>query len=290
MRVLKHKQSSDNLRTAYEDFSNYNTSLYLRPITAKVFEFKTKRLYFRRRVSHQNHQVIIINFEGVVGDIVQKNLYDETYQLTLRHGAIEGLQSLSRNYQIVFFSFLNEKLCQIILSQLEKESIIFDGFYQKLKSFKSQDTFNNYNQVFVDFELLQEDEFPTQSVQANVLMVLPLCMDSEELKDKEGEELLFQDSGYSLNFKEEISIKGVPVGTEEYSPMIFLVPHLMAQPNNWSLSMINICNILQSVLITSCVLENQQAEILKEVKKEQEVNFKILKEEEDKNRLVSNSS
>ena len=70
VRVTTNKVSSDNLRSSLEEEEFYDTNLYMKPLTTKVFEFRTKRLYFRRRVSHQNNQVIVINFEGVIGDIV----------------------------------------------------------------------------------------------------------------------------------------------------------------------------------------------------------------------------
>jgi len=42
---------------------------FLPPLTDRVFEFKSRRVEFRRRHSHRNRQLLIIHFEGVVGDI-----------------------------------------------------------------------------------------------------------------------------------------------------------------------------------------------------------------------------
>lgn len=48
----------------------YDTNQYIKPVTAKIFEFRTKRVGFKRRISHSNLQVLIINFEGIIGDVV----------------------------------------------------------------------------------------------------------------------------------------------------------------------------------------------------------------------------
>jgi hypothetical protein len=42
--------------------------------------------------------VLIVQFEGVIGDITRKNLSDDTFQLLLRHGAIEGLRELIKSF------------------------------------------------------------------------------------------------------------------------------------------------------------------------------------------------
>lgn len=46
--------------------------------------------------------------------------------------------------------------------------------------------------------------------------------------------------------------------------------------------MLNICNVLHSLLVTSCVIKDeQQKELEKECNKDQEIYFKILKDEEN---------
>ena len=67
---------------------NLNYQEFLQPKSDRVFEFKSKRIEFRRRPQHRNSQLIIINFDGVIGDITQKNLFDENYQLLVRHGTV----------------------------------------------------------------------------------------------------------------------------------------------------------------------------------------------------------
>jgi hypothetical protein len=80
----------------FSDFINYSTCM--KPNTDKVYKFKSRRFDFCRRESHKNKMVMIIQFEGVIGDINRKSLTDENLQLELRHGVIEGLRELLKNF------------------------------------------------------------------------------------------------------------------------------------------------------------------------------------------------
>ena len=70
----------------------------MQPKTDGAFQLKTRRIDFCRRISHKNKMVLILQFEGVIGDIRRKNLSDDSFQLMLRHGAIEGLRELVKNF------------------------------------------------------------------------------------------------------------------------------------------------------------------------------------------------
>ena len=62
------------------------------------------------------------------------------------------------------------------------------------------------------------------------------------------------------NGKRGLLIKGLPIDSiaKEQAPLIFLVPHIRQQLGNYSVSMINICNILSSLLISSCIIKDEQ--------------------------------
>ncbi len=63
--------------------------------------------------------------------------------------------------------------------------------------------------------------------------------------------------------------------------MILLVPHLRAQVGNYSVSMLNIGNILQSLLVASCIVKEEQLKDIDiESMKEKETHFRSLREEE----------
>ena len=63
---------------------------------------------FCRRPSHKNKMIMIIHFEGVIGEVKKKDLKDDSLQLVLRHGAVEGLKELLKNFQVILYSSVSE--------------------------------------------------------------------------------------------------------------------------------------------------------------------------------------
>lgn len=116
------------------------------PHTDKVFQFKTKRVDFCRRESHKHKQVIILQFEGVLGELTRKSLTEEGFYMHLRHGVAEGVKELLKNFQVVLFSFLSEKSILMAVEHLiRQEEIVFDAVYTKIKTFKKSDSYCSYN-------------------------------------------------------------------------------------------------------------------------------------------------
>lgn len=51
----------------------------------------------------------------------------------LRHGAIEGLKEILKNFQVALFTFLSEKTIKLVIEQfIKEEGIVFDGVYTRL--------------------------------------------------------------------------------------------------------------------------------------------------------------
>jgi len=42
--------------------------------------------------------IMIIHFEGIIGEVKKKDLKEDSVQLILRHGAVEGLKELLKNF------------------------------------------------------------------------------------------------------------------------------------------------------------------------------------------------
>ena len=77
--------------------------------------------------------LMIIQFEGVLGDLTKKNICDENLQLSLRKDAADGLRELLVHYQVVLFSFYSEKSIKSIVQYfLKEENIVFDAVYTQL--------------------------------------------------------------------------------------------------------------------------------------------------------------
>jgi hypothetical protein len=57
-------------------------------------------------------------------------------------------------------------------------------------------------------------------------LVAPLSLDNDDIKEKEGEDILFQEELLTIPRPKELTLKGLPIDSNEYSPMIVLVPHI----------------------------------------------------------------
>ena len=95
---------------------------------------------------------------------MQKSLSDDNYKLIMRHGALEAINELSKHFQIILYTLMNEKLTRLIIELLDKEQVVFDAVYSRLKTFKKNDEFCNYNQIYIDFELMKEGEEPEKPI------------------------------------------------------------------------------------------------------------------------------
>ena len=42
--------------------------------------------------------IMIMHFEGIIGEVKKKDLKDDNKQLVLRHGAVEGIKELQKNF------------------------------------------------------------------------------------------------------------------------------------------------------------------------------------------------
>ena len=136
------------------DYSNF-----IEPRTDRVFQFKSRRLDFARRKSHQDKMIIIIHFEGVIGEVKKRDLKEDSMQLILRHGAIEGIKELLKNFQVVLYSSMCENTLHMVIEHLIREhEIVFDAVYTRLQAFKRSEEYCNYNQIYTDFDLVSPED------------------------------------------------------------------------------------------------------------------------------------
>ena len=61
---------------------------------------------------------MIIHFEGVIGEVKKKDLKDDNMQLVLRHGAIEGIKELLKNFQVILYSSISESTLRLVVECL----------------------------------------------------------------------------------------------------------------------------------------------------------------------------
>jgi len=131
------------------------------PLTPEKYKNISQRIYFARRVIQCNEKILIINFEGVIGDYIQTSFWNsENKQLYIRSQAIKSLQNLSEKFQIVlFFESVPEK-SQICLNYLNQHGIYIDAAYQFIQNLNNpwSSEHKNYEQIYEDFQIEQKIE------------------------------------------------------------------------------------------------------------------------------------
>lgn len=93
-------------------------SQFMTPNTDRVYQFKSRRLDFCRRPSHKNKMIVIVHFEGVIGDLKKRDLKEDNVHLLLRHGATDGLKELIKNFQVVLYSSTCESTLKLVVEYL----------------------------------------------------------------------------------------------------------------------------------------------------------------------------
>lgn len=73
---------------------------------------------------------------------------------------------------------------------------------------------------------MKENEALDGSIERNVLLVAPISIDNEDMKEKEGVDLLYLEESYSVFHHKEYVFKGLPIESNEFTPLIVLIPHL----------------------------------------------------------------
>ena len=98
----------------------------LDPVTVPISTTNlTQRIYFNRKKSRRDNQLIIIHFNGVIGDVIinekinKRNLEETSYSIMLRYQALEGLRDIGKHFEVVLFSFYGEQITESILEYLK---------------------------------------------------------------------------------------------------------------------------------------------------------------------------
>ena len=91
----------------------------------------------------------------------------------------------------------NHRFCKQLLDLLDKEEIVIDALYQRVMTFGKCEDYLNYSQVYLDFEVHSEGEKITNKLAQSVIVVAPLFQDNEDIRDKEGEDIIFQEKSLS---------------------------------------------------------------------------------------------
>ena len=143
----------------YQAAIDASSGEFIAPVTAKFYEANVsfcfdsqirkiwQRIYYQRKASKSQQQVLVIFFDGVVGHVNFQQSYpgSENYGLSLRKEALAGLKVLSQNFQIVLYSQYSSTVILKILKLLSNEAVDIQAFYRFLEIEGSSSRFFDYS-------------------------------------------------------------------------------------------------------------------------------------------------
>ncbi|CAG9332087.1 unnamed protein product [Blepharisma stoltei] len=176
-------------------------------------DYWNERIYWKAR--KMKAQVLIINFEGVIGDYYRGSFWSlEPASFKLRDGLFQGMLKLSQKFRIVILScYARNATCEMT-ELFQSKKIHIDAIYQK-RHRESQPKFrHDYTAIFKDFEVSHEE----------CMILAAIELDAGEIQNRSGSNVIFEDSASSLS---KYLVKAAPIPSKEYqyTPITILVPH-----------------------------------------------------------------
>lgn len=216
--------------------STSSSDTELKPSTKKVFA-DSKRISFKRRSEMTDKALVVLAFEGVVGDVFKENIWQfSPTKLYLRREAVNELKKLAKSFQLVLFIQGDKVKPGKLLDFFESRHVHFDAVYKALKNSNNETLsarkkfhkvefkhLQSYTQVALDFKC-QEDMLE------KALVVSSLNLDIQENNHLSGVDLLFSNTSAK---RTEFYCKGVPTQDSLNTnplPVTLLIPNPQADP------------------------------------------------------------
>ncbi|CAG9324971.1 unnamed protein product [Blepharisma stoltei] len=235
--------------------SSDNNDIVAKPATKQFYKM-TKRVQFKRRLEMAQKCLVILGFEGVLGDVFKLSLWDKgPMKLYLRREAVKGVKKLTEDYQVVLFVQSSRARTSKLVEFFASKNVHFDGVYRaknsrdfekdlnlkryqkvKKRNLKYSEFIHDYSQIALDFGLQHE-------TLEKILIVSSLSLDFEEIENTTGKDLLFRKYSHNLC---HFLCKAAPnhKNTSVPLPISLLVPDPRASPNFSGCSFMEIVNSL----------------------------------------------
>lgn len=110
-----------------------------------------------------------------------------------------------------------------------------------------------------------------------MILVAPILLTHEEIKEAQESQLVVHESFSSYTQLQPNTVRGMPTESGANTPLLFLVPHHAMQKYHYSVSLLNIATILNSLLMTAWAdREDIRSEVAKVVAKENEAHRRVM--------------
>ena len=209
--------------------------------TAK--SLSTSRVAWARRSSHCSKPLLILNWEGVIGQWYRPG-YGEPCEVYFRQGWEQGVKMLMEMFSVVLVTALGKEKRAKMLEISSSKGICFDAVYKKRKSDGTSFQLD-YSQIIQDFSFQPHPD--------SILIVSSLGLDQEDLKDRSGLDLLQEKS---MSRRRRYLCNSCPSG--DAPPVCFLVPNHVAQVGMVSARMDFIAKVIGEWMQFDCKLNRTQ--------------------------------
>ena len=153
IKAIKLSSDSDKRGIIYSFQKPTNKGIHLLPSTNKVYR-NIKRIEFSRRMNMMDKPIVIIKFEGIIGEIHKERIWSEksNFKLITRGGAVNGLKLFSAYFQVVLFVQKSTKNIQKIKEWTKSKGLVLDAIYSK----KGEDgnIAEDFAQIYNDFNVV----------------------------------------------------------------------------------------------------------------------------------------
>lgn len=208
-----------------------------------------------------NKSLLIINFEGIIGEITKYPYFspDSQYGLYLRAGVVEGLKKLMRTFQVVVVSDQSEGKVLEILNYFKAQRVIFDGVYsqQYNPTYHHHQGLNHdknsyfaYSQIYSDFDITPEN------VKWQVLVLCALKLANIDIKHSVVDDLLYTKTTSTEKIFHVCNLidpldKHTASDVKIDPPVTLLVPHILSQDDAKGMSFTSVVTLIDSLYIVS---------------------------------------
>jgi hypothetical protein len=236
--------------------------IHLLPSTNKVYR-NTKRVEFCRRMHMMDRPIVIIHFEGIIGNFHKERIWSEkNFKLITRGCAINGLRMFWTYFQVVIFIRKNlKKNIAKIKDWLKLKGVSFDAIY--CTKYPHDAIEEDYAQIYNDFGIASSKQIAKRIIVINSVDIDSMNIESNsELEktifDKQNVGVIF---GLPYTISVHTSTSPVPSSKPKSlldQPLTLLLPSLLHSRadtkvgvSDSDLSMISLFKILISIAFLS---------------------------------------
>lgn len=152
----------------------------------------TTRLLWKRRLTQRSAPLVIVHFEGVVGEFMRVEPWTAGVELCVREGVERGLVAILDKYQAVLVTMLGKEQRKYLLDLLKKRfGVVFDAVY-KLRKSDGTSFLLDYSQILSDFAISPHKP-PSPSLHST-LILSSIGLNQEDLTYRQGLDLVCEPS------------------------------------------------------------------------------------------------